>query len=87
MRSSSARIMVWMRDNSGDNATGVLAVVVLPFGRPGFRLVATGAALARAAAFSYGVRRTCSTAMGNERRSLVLISERVKKARPGMHLP
>src|SRR5262245_39034658 len=76
-----------MRLNSADNAGVVLAVLVLPLGRPGLRFLLGLAALAFSAACSEAVRTTCSTAMGNERRSLVLMSERVKNARPGTLLP
>src|SRR5262245_34390587 len=92
MRVSSAKISVWMRVSSGDNSTLALALVVLPLGRPPLRLGLEGAlvlalALACAAVRSSGLRTTCSRARGNERRCLVLISDKVKKARPGMGLP
>src|SRR6266508_5157007 len=88
MRVSNAPSMIWMRLSSGVSSTLVLALVVLPFGRPGLRFGAGAddrllAALARAAAFSSGLRTTCSTAIGNERRCVVLINDRVKNARPG----
>ena len=40
MRVRTARSIVWMRVSSGVKGTAVLAVVVLPFGRPGLRLPA-----------------------------------------------
>src|SRR6266545_5339041 len=84
--------MVWMRVSSGVKSTAVLAVVVLPVGRPGLRFggglgAALTAALVRAAACSCGVRTTCSSWMGNERRGWVLINDSVKNARPGTLLP
>src|SRR6266540_2679727 len=84
--------MVWMRHSSGVNSTAVLALVVLPLGRPGFRFGAAAGIivallLAGLAAFSAAVRSTCSIWMGNERRRWVLISDRVKNANPGTTLP
>src|SRR4029450_9138914 len=90
MRSSSARIWLWMRVSSGDSSLLALALL-LPLGRPTLRLRAglavLLAALALAAACSSVLRTTSSTAIGNERRSLVLIRLRVKNASPGMLLP
>src|SRR5512138_378260 len=92
MRESSWRIRVWMRVSSADNSTVALALVLLPFGRPGLRFGAAWAfgvapVLVRSAAFSSAVRSTCSSAIGNDRRCEVLIKERVKKATEGTLLP
>src|SRR6266545_2165524 len=92
MRSISCRTIVWMRHREGVNSTAVLALVVLPLGRPGLRFGAAAGtvvalALARAAAFSSGVRSTCSIWMGNDLLCWVLISDRVKNASPGTLLP
>jgi hypothetical protein len=66
--------------------------LLLPFGRPGRRLVMEecaflASALALLAAFSASLRITCSTHTGNARRAWVLINDNVKKASPGTGLP
>src|SRR3989442_15187039 len=84
--------MCLIRPSSGDNVASVLALFLLPLGRPGHRLTLVGgrflaAALALLAAFSASLRTTCSTRIGNERRAWTLTSDRVKKANPGTGLP
>src|SRR6266545_8120521 len=87
MRASNWSSRVWMRVSSALNSTLDLALLLLPFGRPGLRLGgALAAALACIAAFSSAVRTICLTAIGNERRCVVLISESVKKASAGTRL-
>src|SRR5258706_5309308 len=84
--------MVWMCVGSGVNGPAVLALVVLPLGRPGLRLrvwveAVDRAVLARAAACSWGVRSTRSTSSGNERRWVVLMNDKAQNATAGTGLP
>src|SRR4051794_12170638 len=77
-----------MRTSSGDKGASALGMALEPLGRPGGRL-ATGclvflaAALALLAAFSASERTTWSSRTGKARRSLVLTSAKLKKAREG----
>ena len=92
IRWSNAVSMVWSRTSSGVRITGTLPWFVLPFGRPGRRVVPDpagflAAALALLAAFSASVRTTCSMHKGKERRCGTLTRDRVKKASPGTGLP
>ncbi len=81
-----------IRTNSGVSVRSVLFVFLLPFGRPGRRFAVDGvcflaSALALLAAFCAALRTTCSTRIGNERRSWVLTQDNVKKDSPGTGLP
>jgi len=81
--------MLWMRRSSGLKITCDLSLFLLPFGRPFLRfpvdfLCLRVCALALQAAFSCSLRTTCSTLTGYERRSRTLISEKAKKANPGI---
>jgi hypothetical protein len=92
MRCSKASIMLVIRPNSGVSVTAPLFVFLLPWGRPGRRVVREAcaflaSALAVLAAFSASRRITCSTHPGNARRAWVLINDKVKKASPGTGLP
>src|SRR5881628_155610 len=84
--------MPLIRPNSGGSVASVLALFLLPLGRPGYRLTLDGgsflaAALALLAAFSASLRTTCSTRIGNERRRWMLTKDNAKKASPGTGLP
>src|SRR5712692_2803308 len=84
--------MCLIHPNSWVSVASVLAVFLLPFGRPGHRLAVDGgdflaAALALLTAFSASLRTTCSTRTGNERRCWMLTKDNAKKASPGTGLP
>ena len=86
IRWSNIVSMVWSRTSSGVRITGTLPWFVLPFGRPGRRVVPDpagflAAALALLAAFSASVRTTCSMHKGKERRCGASFKDRVRPAR------
>src|SRR5712692_839061 len=84
--------MCLIRPNSWVSVASVLALFLLPFGRPRHCLAVDGggflaAALALLAAFSASLRTTCSTRTGNARRCWILTKDNAKKASPGTGLP